>query len=153
MINFKKLSNKKLIVLVIVIVIADIIYIYPKDIDKSYQGCVYLGPNKKVTTITFHLKGKLYKSQFFNGKQILGTIEIEGNKYTTDLCKGNSPSFIGSSSFGDNDFIVRLSDDFESIDMIRVSTTSMVIFAPAKNKEDYLIIQKNLHAKKISTLK
>jgi hypothetical protein len=125
---------------------------YPKDIDKSYQGCVYLGSNKKVTTSTLHLKGKLYKSQFFNGKRILGTIEIEGNKYTTDLDKINFPHFIGSSSFGDDGFIVRLSDDLESIDMHGGSPTIMLIFAPAKSKEDYLIVQKNLHAKKISTL-
>ncbi|AWI05713.1 hypothetical protein [Clostridium drakei] len=117
---------------------------YPKDIDKYYQGCVYLGPNKKVTTITFHLKGKLYKSQFFNSKQILGTIEIGGNKYTTDLSKSNSPHFIGSSSFGNNDFIVRLSDDFESIDMTGMTNTTIAImFAPAKDKEDYIIVQKN----------
>ncbi|NMM64750.1 hypothetical protein HBE96_19255 [Clostridium sp. P21] len=148
MISLKKLSKQSFIVLIIVL----IIYMYPKDIDRSYQGCVYLGPNKKVTTITMHLKGKLYKSQFFNGEQIRGTIEIQGNKYNTDLSKTNSPRFIGSSSFEDNDFIVRLSDDLESIDMTRMGTTSMKIFAPAKNKEDYLIVQKNLHTKKISTL-
>ncbi len=150
--NLRKISKQNLIILIIVLVIADIIYMYPKDIDKSYQGCVYLGSNKKVTTITFHLKGKLYKSQFFNGKRILGTIEIEGNKYITDLYKGNSTRFIGSSDFGDDGFIVRLSEDFESIDMHGDSPTFMLIFAPAKNKEDYLIVQKKLHAKKISTL-
>lgn len=152
MINLKKLLKQILIVLVIVLVTADIIYLYPKDIDKSYQGCVYLFENKKVTTITFRLKGKLYKSPFFNGKHILGTIEIEGNKYTTDLGKGNLSHFIGSSSFEDNDFIVRLSDDFESIDMSGMNQSSMEIFAPAKNKEDYLIVQKDLHVKTICTL-
>ncbi|MBZ9626138.1 hypothetical protein G9F71_025360 [Clostridium sp. FP2] len=151
--NSKKLLKQILIVLVIVLVTAGIIYMYPKDIDKSYQGCVYLHENKKVTTITFHLKGKLYNSPFFNGKRILGTIEIQGNKYTIDLGKSNLSHFIGSSSFGDNDFIARLSDDFESIDMIGVSQPSMIIFAPAKNKEDYLIVQKKLHVKTISTLK
>ena len=153
MINSKKLSKKILIILVIVMVIADMIYMYPRNIDKLYQGCVYLGPNKKVTTITLHLKGKLYKSQLFNGKRIIGTIEIQGNKYTTDLDKVNLSHFTGSSSFGNNNFIARLSDDFEAIDMIGVSQPSMLIFAPAKNKEDYLIVQKNLHVKTISNLK
>lgn len=74
----------------------------------------------------------MYKSPFFNGKQIRGTIEIEGDKYTTDLSKSNLPHFIGASSFGDNDFITRLSDDFESIDMHQMGS---IIFAPAKNNE------------------
>ncbi len=152
MINSKKILKQSLIILVIVLIIADIIYMYPKDIDKSYQGCLYIGSTKKVTTITFHLKGKLIKSPFFNGKHILGTIEIEGNKYTIDLGKSNLSHFIGSSSFGDNNFIARLSDDLESIDMIGMSLPSTVIFAPAKNKEDYLIVQKKIHVKTINTL-
>ena len=151
MLSLKKLLKQSIIILLIILIVADIIYIYPKDIDKSYQGCTYNGSNKKVTTTILHLKGELYNSPFFNGKRILGTIEIDGNKYTIDLGKSSLSHFIGSSSFGD-DSIIRLSDDFESIDMIGLNLPSKVIFAPAKNKEDYLIVQKKLYVKTIHTL-
>lgn len=118
---------------------------YPKDIDKLYEGCIYSYNDKKVTNATIHLKCKLYKMQFSNYKELKGTISINDKPYNVFLVKGKEPLFSGLlTRSGEPSLIPMLSEDFQAIEISEGSKLNILIFAPAKNKEDYSNVVKKL---------
>ncbi len=90
-------KNKTVILLIGVLLVAYFTYTWPKEIEKTFQGCL-VSQDKGILlkTVSMTLKGTCYRSLTRQDK-FIGTIEIEGKKYNIQSSEPGSLNLIISS--------------------------------------------------------
>lgn len=169
----KIVINKKFIIgLIILSILTICIYkLYPSSINQTYEGLI-TGEYPFIKKTTMNVKARFYKSLNGNIKRIKGTIEIDfrgiadmnKKEFKFDVKRLQDNEYLICSLDTDTGEILGIMKSPLDMSAIRVRIvkyleveiegeiikTPLFIFAPAKKRGDFWIIDKKIHGKNLS---